>query len=807
MQALQEQWVALRKQFLERYFSKLNDVQRHAVFKTQGPLLILAGAGSGKTTVIISRIANLVLFGNAYHSGEVANGLCQADVEALQQCLQTGTNSKEELLRKMAVSPVAPWNILAITFTNKAAGELKHRLAKNLGEEAGRAVHASTFHSACVRILRKDSHLLGFEKGFTIYDSDDQQRVLKALYKEMNIDDKFLAVKAAASAIGRLKDKMISAEMALSQAKDTRAQLVAQLYVEYAKRCRKSGAMDFDDLIYHTVRLLQNNEELRMQYQRRYRYILVDEYQDTSVAQFQLVNLLCSQENNICVVGDDDQSIYRFRGATIENILSFERHFPGAEVIRLEQNYRSTGNILRAANGVIENNRGRKGKTLWTQAGDGEKICHYKAQSEQDEAAYIAAQIERHAEQGGKLSDHAVLYRMNAQSSPVENFFTRAGIPHKIVGGLRFNDRKEIKDIHAYMSLVSSPQDDLRLRRIINEPPRKIGASTVDKIGEIASGLGVPMLEVVRNAADYPQLARAQKALLGFYDIYEQLVRAQEELPLGEFATEVLRISGYKDMLKAQGEEAETRLENLGQLQSNVKSYEDMNGEEASLFGYLEEVALISDLDNYDESAEKVVLMTLHSAKGLEFPYVYIVGMEESIFPSDMSRWSDEDLEEERRLCYVGVTRAKKELCLSSANTRLLYGQTRRNRPSRFLEEMDETCLRVEESKVGGTWGDGQKQPRQAATGGYIDKNYNRAGMQASASYKKPMPQRFASAGVQAKNCEIQFVAGDTVKHKVFGTGVVISVKEMSGDQLVEIDFEKVGRKKTMANYAPLEKL
>ncbi len=812
MDALQKQWVTLRKEVLEKQFSNLNEVQRHAVFKTEGPLLILAGAGSGKTTVIINRIVNLVLYGQAYHSTDVSFSISQENVDALKACLVSG-EIPSAVQRKMAVASVAPWNILAITFTNKAAGELKERLKKSLGDTDGGNVHASTFHSSCVRMLRRDGDKLGFAKGFTIYDSDDQQRVLKMLYKELNIDDKFLAVKAAASAIGRLKDKMLSPKQALAMAKDTRAQLIAQLYEAYSKRCKHNGAMDFDDLIYYTVRLLEEQQEVREHYQNKYRYILVDEYQDTSVAQFQLVSLLCSAQKNICVVGDDDQSIYRFRGATIENILSFESHFPGAEVIRLEQNYRSTANILCAANGVIQNNQGRKGKTLWTQAEEGEKICHYKAASEQDEAAYIASEIERRVDAGGKLSEHAVLYRMNAQSSPVENYFARAGIPHKIVGGLRFNDRKEVKDIHAYMSLVSSPQDDLRLRRIINEPPRKIGPTTVDKVAEIALQLGVPMLEVVRTAADYPALGRAQSALQAFYSIFEKLVQAEAELPLEEFAAQVPEITGYTDMLKAQGEEATTRLENIGQLQSNMKSYADMNGEQASLFGYLEEIALISDLDSYDENADKVVLMTLHSAKGLEFPYVYIVGMEESIFPSDMSRWSNEDLEEERRLCYVGVTRARKELCLSSAATRLLYGQTRRNPQSRFLDEMDASCLREEQSKQrvddrGRPANGFTRQDTQRGGAGYLDRGYNRGvSVARDAAAPKTMAKKYSSAGTQPKQCEIQFSAGDVVKHKVFGKGVVVSVSAVGGDHLVEIDFEKVGRKKTMANYAPLEKL
>ncbi len=823
MEALETQFTALRKQYLDSRFSALNEVQRRAVFTTEGPLLILAGAGSGKTTVLVNRIANLILYGGAYHAEVLAADVSPPLLQELEGCLQTGAAPSPALARLLAVNPVAPWNILAITFTNKAAGELKARLSARLGEELGGSVNASTFHSGCVRILRQHAECLGFPKSFTIYDSDDQQRVLKEIYKELNIDDKFLAVRAAASAIGRLKDKMQAPAEAQAAAKDTRSQIVAQVYASYAKRCMKSGAMDFDDLIYYTVRLLQEHKEARDYYQNRYRYILVDEYQDTSVAQFLLVRLLCGPGQNICVVGDDDQSIYRFRGATIENILSFEQNFPGAEVIRLEQNYRSTSNILDAANCVIRNNQGRKGKTLWTDAGCGEKVQHYLAENENDEAAHIAAIIEQNVEAGAKLGDHAVLYRMNAQSSPVENYFTRAGIPHKIVGGLRFNDRKEIKDIHAYMSLVSSPQDDLRLRRIINEPARKIGATTVEKIAEIAAGLGLPMLEVVREAGQYPALARAQKALEGFYEVYQRLVQAEEELPLEEFAAEVPEITGYNAMLQALGEEGATRLENIGQFISNVKTYTDMNGEEASLAGYLEEIALISDLDSYDESADKAVLMTLHSAKGLEFPYVFIVGLEESIFPSEMSRWAEEDLEEERRLCYVGVTRARKALVLSSAASRLLYGQTRRNQPSRFLSEIDSDYIEQVQSprlaaaqqsrfaafgslgqEGGGFGGRGRGQGR------YLDSSYNRAPgnpEKARQAAESRFAGSFTSAGAQPKNSGVVYTAGDRVKHKVFGSGVVFQVTPVGGDHLVEIDFEKVGRKKTMANFAPLEKL
>ncbi len=845
--SIEEQFVALRKEYIETRFRGLNEMQRQAVFSTEGPLLILAGAGSGKTTVLVRRIANLVLFGQAYQAGRVNGTPSEADLAELRECIAQKTAASARLAPMLAVDPVRPWNVLAITFTNKAAGELKNRLAKILGEEMEADVNASTFHSACVRILRRDGERLGFPRSFTIYDADDQQRVLKELYKGLNIDDKFLPVKSCLGSIGRLKDRMVSPAEAAEKAGDTRAQLVAQVYMAYAKKCRDAGAMDFDDLIYYTVRLLREFVEVRDYYRNRFKYILVDEYQDTSVAQFHLVNLLCDEKNNVCVVGDDDQSIYRFRGATIENILSFEERFPGAKVIRLEQNYRSTSSILDAANCVIRNNAGRKGKTLWTDNGQGNKVQLFTAANEQDEAAHIADVIGENMRGGAKLRDHAVLYRMNAQSSPVENYFARGAIPYKIVGGLRFNDRKEVKDLHAYMSVVANPRDDLRLRRIINEPGRKIGAVTVDTVAEIAGNLGVPMLEVVRDAAAYPALSRASAALAGFYAVYEKLVELNETLPLDLFAAEVPEVTGYNNMLKAQGEEGKTRLENVGQLVSNVKTYADQHGAEASLEGYLEEIALISDIDNYDEEADRVVMMTMHAAKGLEFPFVFIVGLEEGIFPSDMSRWNDEDLEEERRLCYVGITRAKKELYLSKAESRLLYGQTRRNQQSRFVEEIDAQLLEEQTSpmasagQMGGHFGFGDDEGaggnfgRAAAGGrGYLNNEYNRPAGQ------KRVPSRAAGFGNGAggfgggtaagntggvggqsrsafaykpagapkpQNAGITFVPGDAVEHKVFGRGVVQKVTPVAGDFIVEIAFEGAGVKKTMANYAPLTKV
>lgn len=814
MQNDEQQFLSLRKQYIEKTFSNLNEMQRQAVYSINGPLLILAGAGSGKTTVLVQRIANMVRFGNAYHSQAVEQNPTPADVEALQNALESGAEPSPRLAQLLAVNAVRPWNILAITFTNKAADELKSRLSSLLGEEIGGDVNASTFHSACVRILRREAERVNFPSNFTIYDSDDQKRVYRDIYKSLNIDDKFLPQRSAASAIGHLKDRMISPSEAVKQAKETREQLVAQLYQAYAKALHSAGAMDFDDLIYFTVRLLQDNDDVRAYYQNRYRYILVDEYQDTSVAQFQLVRLLSGERQNLCVVGDDDQSIYRFRGATIENILSFEQHFKGAKVIRLEQNYRSTSNILNAANCVIQNNRGRKGKELWTDADDGAKIHHYQAGDEQDEAAFIADVIQRHEQAGIPLQDHCVLYRMNAQSSPIENYFTRVGIPHKIVGGLRFNDRKEVRDMHAYMNILVNPQDDLRLSRIINVPTRKIGATTVDRVAEIAENLGVPMLEVVKTADQYPILSRAHNALAHFVTIYEKLQTALETLPLDAFARELADISGYTTMLEELGNEGITQLENIGQLVSNLKTYADMNGDDATLESYLEEVALIADIDSYDESQDSVVLMTLHSAKGLEFPYVFVVGLEEGIFPGEQSRWSDEELEEERRLCYVGITRAEKELYLSSAAQRMIYGQTRRNEPSRFVDEIDPALLTttVSENPVVqgldgalpfGDFGGGGS----GKASGYLNPEYN-ATLRQPTGARQPASfgaRRAASAaGGKKQNNATALAVGDRIEHNRFGEGVIQSVTPMAGDRLLEIDFDTVGTKKIMANYTQL---
>ena len=864
MSDITAEYLALRDQYIEARFTRLNPVQRQAVFATEGPLLILAGAGSGKTTVLVNRIANIIRFGSAHGSRELPRPVTQTDLDELRSAVANGRDLPRETAC-LAVRPARPWNVLAITFTNKAAGELKERLRTMLGDTLGGDVNASTFHSACVRMLRRDAERIGFPKSFTIYDSDDQQRVIKQIYKDLMIDDKFLPVKSAIGQISSYKDKLMSAEdVAAEVPANTKAQLISKIYTAYANRLKAAGAMDFDDLIFHTVRLLQNDAEAREYYQNRFRYVVVDEYQDTSIAQFHLVRLLAGGTNNVCVVGDDDQSIYKFRGATIENILNFEKVFTGAKTIRLEQNYRSTANILNAANSVIKNNMGRKGKTLWTESGEGEKVHHYTATNEQDEASHIADIIGEHLREGASLKDHAVLYRMNAQSNPIETYFARAGIPYRIVGGQRFFDRKEVKDINSYLAVIVNPRDDVRLRRIINEPARKIGATTIEKIGELAAGKGVPMLEIIAHVRDYPELQRAAAALERFYEMYRELCDLSVSEPLDEFVGDVIAKTGYEAMLKAMKEEGETRRENLGQLVSSIKTYADQNGENATLSGFLEEVALISDLDSYDTDADSVTMMTIHSAKGLEFPYVFVVGMEDGIFPGDAAKYNEEDMEEERRLCYVAITRAKKELYLSSSRTRMIFGQTRRNPPSTFLSEIDPGLLDETQSPELSSYGSGfgagygsystnvpgGRSGYSGASRGYLNSEYNakprggfgsgyssgfvsgghespnscggrhtvqsvgfgsgygrsRGGSTAPAGAGTSTLTGTVSAAPKKKEA-VSYAPGDLVDHRVFGRGRVIKATPIAGDCIVEIQFDRVGVKKTMANYAPLKKV
>ena len=785
-QELDRAFVALRDKFIESRFDRLNDVQRQAVFSTEGPLLILAGAGSGKTTVLVNRIANIIRFGQAHGSDWLPRPATEQDVQNLQAAVD-GADVAPSLWPMLRRENARPWNVLAITFTNKAAGELKARLAAMLGETEGADVNASTFHSACVRMLRRDADRLGFPKSFTIYDTSDQERAMKEVYKQLLVDDKFLPVRSALGQIGRMKDQLISPEEALeAPASNTKASLLAKVYAAYAKRLKSAGAMDFDDLIYHTVRLLQEHADVREYYQQKYQYILVDEYQDTSVAQFHLVRLLAGPKQNVCVVGDDDQSIYRFRGATIENILNFEQHFPGAKVIRLEQNYRSTSNILNAANCVIKNNQGRKGKTLWTNNGEGDKVHCYTAENEQDEASHIASIIGGHLKEGARLRDHAVLYRMNAQSYQLELAFKRTGIPYRVIGGTRFFDRAEVKDMLAYLCVVANPQDDLRLGRIINVPARGIGATTVERARAIAAQEGLSLWQVVSQPEQYPELQKAGAKLGAFTAIIRDLQALSASMDLAAFYELVMERTGYAAMLQVKPDiENRTRLENIRELLTSIKGYME-NSESPTLAGFLDEIALYTDLDNHDPNEDAVVMMTMHSAKGLEFPVVFVVGMEEGIFPGMRCIGDEEEMEEERRLCYVALTRAKEQLYLTCASMRMLYGRTSANRPSRFAGEIPPELLAQsgrsyqEHSRP---WESGssfvpspQARPKPIPTPG------------------KPYPTPSAPA--------LSLQKGDSVQHKAFGRGLVLSVQKMGGDALVEIAFDTVGTKRLMLKSA-----
>jgi len=797
-QEMKERYLKLRRAIIERRFSRMNNRQREAVFATEGPLLILAGAGSGKTTVLINRIANLLLFGRGYHSDDVPFYVREEDIAFLEDAINGNQTDDDRVSRLLAEYPPRPWEVMAITFTNKAAGELKSRLSAMLGS-AGEQVAASTFHSACVRILRADGDRLGYKNSFTIYDSDDSQRVVKGVIKDLNLDEKMFAPRRMLSVIGQAKDAMETPAQLMERATNTgdfRLKRIASIYEEYQRRLMNANAMDFDDIITQTVRLFQQNPDVLEKYQRRYRYIMVDEYQDTNHAQFLLVSMLAAGCGNLCVVGDDDQSIYRFRGATIENILSFERVFESAKVIRLEQNYRSTQNILDAANKVIANNAGRKGKTLWTDAGEGNKLIVYTAQDERDEAHEIANKIFASHRKGRPYKDNAVLYRLNAQSQSIESALVLAGIPYKVVGGMKFFDRKEIKDILAYLSVINNPDDELRLTRIINEPKRKIGDATVATSKEIADMLNISLFEVLCTADQYAPLQRKSAPLLAFAAFMKELMDAESTLSLSELIDELMDYSGYKDALIAEGTPGETRLENIEELKTMMRRYEE-ESEEPSLSGFLEEVALYTDLDSYDESDDKVTLMTLHAAKGLEFPVVFLPGMEEGLFPSYRSLDASEDLEEERRLAYVGITRAKEELILLTTKRRMLFGQTQYGRPSRFIREIPLTLIEEEGRKPMEI-----KEPAHAPSRAYS----------ADIAVSRKSGTSAANGSVMRKSSNdksntFTLFEGDRVKHKVFGEGVIRSVRPMGGDHLLEIHFDKVGDKKIMAAYARLEKL
>ena len=746
---LRQEFCALRDTYIEKQFGRLNAMQREAVFTTNGPLLILAGAGSGKTTVLVNRIANLIRFGAAHGSQWVPREVTEDDVKALRMAIMTNTDAPSWLDGMLRKDAVRSWNVMAITFTNKAAGELKERLRNMLGGEEGDEVFASTFHSACVRILRRWAEEIGYPRSFTIYDTDDSQRVMKAVYKDLNVDDKFLPIKAAINQMSRWKDQLVSPEQALaSPAKDTKGALTARIYAAYEKRLKEAGAFDFDDLIYQTVQLLAEHKDVRDFYQNKYRYLLVDEYQDTSVAQFRLVSLLTGPEKNICVVGDDDQSIYRFRGATIENILNFERIYPGTKTIRLEQNYRSTSNILNAANAVIRNNKQRKDKQLWSALGDGDKIKCCNFESEIAEARFVADTILDGVKEGKHYTDYALLYRSNSQSRSFENTLARSGIPYTIVGGLRFYDRKEIRDIMAYLAVINNPYDSVRFRRIINEPKRGIGDATVEEIIRISDGLHISPVEVCREASQFESLSRKSAALKAAANLFDELDELADSLRLDELIDAVAEKSGYIKAMQALGEEGSTRIENINELKSNALTMIQEN-EDTTLPDFLEQVALVSDLDSYDGDLDRVSLMTMHSAKGLEFDTVFLVGAEDNIFPSYRSINDPAEMEEERRLAYVAITRAKRMLYVTHTSYRVLYGQTMRNRLSTFIREIPEEYI----EKTG-------DRPKQASAWKKPEKP-NYLAQEAAKMVTKPTP---VVSG-------IVFAPGDRVKHNVFEIG------------------------------------
>ena len=781
----------LKKKILEQEFSRMNEMQKKAVFHINGPLLILAGAGSGKTTVLVNRIANMVKYGNAYETDAAGS---EGDAAILRAYLEGDRTLAGQATAMLAERPIAPWKILAITFTNKAAGELKQRLAGMLGESGG-DIWAATFHSTCARILRRDCDLLGFTRHFTVYDSDDSKRLMKECQKTLKIDDKMFPTRLLLSNISKAKDNLISPKEFLSQVgSDFRLRRIGEAYDLYQRKLKEADAMDFDDLLYYTVALLRESPEVLAYYQNKFRYILVDEYQDTNHAQYQFIHLLAKNHQNLCVVGDDDQSIYRFRGANIENILSFEKSFPNCTVIRLEQNYRSTQNILSAANAVIENNRERKGKTLWTKNPAGEKIQIHTALNEMEEGKFIADTILQGVADGRKYSDFAVLYRMNAQSNVIERSLVKAAIPYRIVGGFRFYERKEIRDMIAYLSVIANPADEMRLRRIINEPKRSIGEKTVASATEIAGVLGVTLFEVLRHADEYEPLRRSAPKLMAFAQMIDSLNQlAQEEtVTIHELYEQLLEKSGYAEALRLLGEEGEARLENVNELASNLIKYEEENGEESSLSGFLEEVSLMTDIDNYDEAADSVVLMTMHSAKGLEFPVVFIPGIEEGIFPSYQSIQTPGDIEEERRLAYVGITRAKEQIYLLNATSRMIYGSTNRNKLSRFAEEIPEELVDRTVERSWKQMGPGDKIPSSARENKTVTTNSARS-IGTSAPKQSPAASSLS--------------VGDAVLHKVFGHGLILSATRMGNDTLLEIAFEKVGTKKVFANYAKLKKL
>ena len=806
-QSQMQEFCALRRKAIGLDFLHLNEMQRQAVLATEGPLLLLAGAGSGKTTVVINRIANLLQYGRGSDCDEVPDFIREEDLDVLREYVLSPKAEMRDLVKGLcAVEPVVPWSVLAITFTNKAARELKDRLERMLGA-AGLDVWASTFHACCVRILRRDIETLGMDKNFTIYDSDDSLRLMKGIIKEQNLDDKMFPPRLVLGYISKAKDKLLTPSAYLEDMEgigDARLTRIAKLYGVYQSRLREANALDFDDIIFHTVRLLQQYESVRTFYQKKFRYVSVDEYQDTNNLQYKLTSLLSGGYENLCVVGDDDQSIYRFRGATIENIMSFEKQYAGSRVIRLEQNYRSTKTILEASNAVIRNNFGRKGKELWTEHDAGDKVLLYTSMNEHDEAQYIAGQVVEGVAKGRKFAHHAVLYRMNAQSNQIETALKRNGIPYKVFGGMRFFDRAEIKDMLAYLAAVNNPEDDLRLLRIINNPPRGIGAKTLETAAELAAQFECSLWEVIERADSYEALGKGAGKLLKFAEMLARWQEAAAAMELAAFYELLLEDSGYMAMLLAKDDmEHQARRENVRELSSSILSYAE-GAEEPSLAGFLQDIALYTDLDSAVIGDEYVSLMTMHAAKGLEFPVVFLAGVEDGIFPSARTIGEAEELEEERRLCYVAMTRAKERLVLTCAGQRMLFGQTTNNRPSRFVGEIPSDCLEKSGRDFRSENTDGAFAYGSAiGGGGGMGGRWNSGSLSGGKpAYRKPNAG-YTQAPAAAQSTTLPaFQTGDAVAHSAFGDGVITKLTSMGNDALVEIHFSGAGVKRLMLKSA-----
>lgn len=784
---LTERYIKAKRALFDKLYGYMNEKQREAVFSINGPLLVLAGAGSGKTTVLVNRIAYILRYGNAYADETLPNNFSEADAERLESAITLEGDEIASVLSEYCHGSCAPWQVMSITFTNKAAKEMKERIARIFGEDEGEpsSIWAGTFHSTCVRILRRWASVIGYSSDFSIYDTDDQKKLITTVQKELELDDKMFPVRGTMTIISRAKDKLMTPEEFADEAgADFRMAKIAKVYELYQKKLKESSAFDFDDLIMQTVLLLKNSDEAREFYQNRFKYILVDEYQDTNRAQFELTRLLSDKYRNLMVVGDDDQSIYKFRGATIENILDFDKVYPDANVIRLEQNYRSTGNILKAANAVIENNKGRKGKNLWCDREDGDKIRIKKLQNQNEEAKYIINKIiDGVTREKRKYSDFAVLYRMNAQSNTLESYMSKSGVPYRMLGGVRFYERMEIKDIIAYLCVLVNPSDSVRLRRIINQPKRKIGETTIDTVFKLADEENKTPFEIMERAGSYVILQKNAARLNDFVRLIRGLRAVADTTPTSELIKMILEKTGYAEMLKNSGLDGLERIANVGELISNAVEYEN-NNDEPTLAGFLEDVALVSDVDNYDENADAVVMMTIHSAKGLEFPVVFLPGFEDGIFPSIQSANNDEDLEEERRLAYVAITRAKEKLYCVHVRERMIFGKTQFNPRSRFLDEIPEEIVDL----------------------GYMPRQEPTARSRKPIISKEMKSTASIAADVGKTKTDEVFAVGDKVKHITFGDGEIVSVKPMGSDWMYEIIFETVGTKKLMATYAKLRK-